>query len=206
MFPVRRLVTLVSLLLPGLLSGCLGAGSQVTRFYVLSPVSIGETMADAAAPAGLSVEVGEVRVPRYLDRPQLVSRSADNQLHVAEYHQWGGDLGKDMGRVLAQNLSRLLNTSNVSSVPYRPAGDPVIRLDMDVMQFEPGPDDQVHLSVQWRLSRGRDGHPLTSRVSDLQATGGVDAPGARVAAMSRLLGQLSREIARAVLEQAGAGD
>jgi uncharacterized lipoprotein YmbA len=62
----------------------------------------------------------------------------------------------------------------------------------------------VLLSAQWRLRAGADGAPRLARISELvseplDAAAGMDAT---VAAMSALLGELSREIARAVAEQA----
>ena len=55
----------------------------------------------------VAVVVASVRLPQYLERPQIVTRSGDNRLQLAEFDQWGGNLYQDMTRVLAQNLARL---------------------------------------------------------------------------------------------------
>ena len=71
-----------------------------------------------------------------------------------------------------------------------------------MLQFERASDGRVHFSAQWRLLKGRDRAPLVSRITDLvsptvDTTTGLDET---VAAMSSLLGELSRIIARAALE------
>ena len=85
------------------------------RFYLVTPLE----GAQAAAPApGPGVVVAAVRLPKYLERPQLVTRSGDNRLQLEEFHQWGGNLGKDLTRVLAENLSRLLGSDAVVAAPH----------------------------------------------------------------------------------------
>ena len=65
------------------LGGCLG--TPPTRFYLLP------TLTDVSAPAAtgeraLTIGVGPVTLPPYLDRPQIVTRASQAQLHVAEKH------------------------------------------------------------------------------------------------------------------------
>ena len=86
-------------LVAALAAGC--SSAPTTRYYVVTPLA-----AAAAAPVpGPSVVVAGVRLPQYLERPQLVTRSGDSQLELQEFHQWGGNLAKDLTRVLAAHLN-----------------------------------------------------------------------------------------------------
>ena len=194
---------LVFLLAGSFLSGCITTSHPVTRFYVLNPLDPGVSLvSDADRKGALSVEVAWLRLPQYLEKPQIVTRSSGNRLELAEYRQWGGTLRKNMMRVLAQNLSQLLATPNIAISPHRPPAPPDFRVELEVMQFERGSDGQVRLSVQWRLSRGKDRKPLETRITDLTspvAHTGTDIEHT-VSAMSMLLGELSRIIGRAILE------
>jgi len=200
--PLRLALALCGALL---LTGCVTTASPVTRFYVLDALG-----ADTVALAGaereppLALDLSPLRLPQYLERPQIVSRSAGSRLELAEYDQWGGNLAKNMGRVLAQNLSRLLATPDVTMLSRRPATPADLRIEVDVMQFERGADGRVLLEAQWRLAGGSgQGNALvrTSRfVSDAVETGGgMDQT---VAAMSALVAELGRAIATAVLARA----
>ena len=87
----------VFLLLP---LGLLGCGSdQPTRLYVLSatvPKSV--TM----SPNGVAIGVGPITLPKYLDRPQMVTGVSGNELSQANLDQWGGDLNDNITRALAK--------------------------------------------------------------------------------------------------------
>src|SRR5882757_4935 len=93
---------------PLLLSGC--AESKPARFYVLTPLMAAK---EATAAKGPALGVGPVVIPQYLDRPEIVTRSSDNRLDLANFDQWGGRFGDNITRALAENLSGLLKTDRV---------------------------------------------------------------------------------------------
>jgi uncharacterized lipoprotein YmbA len=200
----------VCLVLSFMLTGSVwfGCASKSTRFYVLNPLDSGTGIVnDVEAKDALSVEVVSLRLPQYLERPQIVTRSSENRLELAEYHQWGGSLRKNMIRVLAKNLSQLLETPNIAISPHRPPVPPDFRVELEVMRFERDFDGQVRLSAQWRLSYGEDQRPLATRMTELtnpEVSAGTDFE-QTVSAMSALYGELSRIIAREILKEVHGG-
>ena len=76
-----------------------------------------------------------------------------------------------------------------------------VRVEIDVLQFERGPDSRVLLSAQWRIISAAGGTAVTARISDLYSEPlAVDATLATtVSTMSELMAQLSREIAMAII-------
>ncbi len=185
-----------------LLSACSTGKQAQTRFYVLDSMPAGVSALDGATrDPPLAVNIAALRLPQYLERPQIVTRSANNELKLAEYHQWGGNLAKNMMRVTARNLARLLDTAHITIFSRRPPKAPDIRLEIDVLQFERGPDTRVLLSAQWRILGAGDGIPKVARISDLYseplaADATIDKT---VGAMSELMGRLNREIAIAIV-------
>jgi len=90
------------------LGGCLC--TPPSRFYLLP------TLTDVSSPAAmgeraLTIGVGPVTLPPYLDRPQIVTRASRAQLHLAELDQWAASLQDTVARVLAENLSLLMPTA-----------------------------------------------------------------------------------------------
>ena len=186
-----------------LLTGCSILGSPPAHFYVLGPVNPSAGDDETRAGRELSIEILSLRVPQYLDRPQIVTRTDANRLRLAEYHQWGGTLRKNMTRVLARNLSLLLATPRVHIAPHHAPTHADVRVDLEIMQFERGPDGQVHLSVQWRLADGGDGDVRAVRMTELSSTSrhtDNDFDGI-VSAMSSLFGEMSRLMAQEIRRQ-----
>ncbi|MBN2125080.1 MAG: membrane integrity-associated transporter subunit PqiC [Deltaproteobacteria bacterium] len=182
-----------------LMLGCVPTRTPATRFYLLTPLAPGQGLvADGEAREPLSIEIASLHLPQYLERPQIVLQSSRNRLELAEFDQWGGNLRKNMMRVLAKNLSQLLATPRVSISPYSPQGSPDYRVELTVMNFERDPGGRVRLCVQWRLSGGGDRGPLGTQVTDLASPVVPTGPDLEptVSAMSALLGELSRLIAQ----------
>lgn len=199
---IHRHVIAALALAVALATGCSSAPPM--RFYVITPLAGPAAAASAPARApGPRVVVAAVRLPEYLDRPQLVTRSGDNRLQLEEFHQWGGNLAKDLTRVMAENLSQLLGSDAVVAAPHTLRLRPDYRVALEVLRFERAGDARVHLTAKWWLQRGADGAPLTSPTTALASEPLPEAATfeATVAAMSGVYGELSRAIARAIAER-----
>ena len=186
------------------LSGCITGKQPSTRFYVLDPMPASvAALGGAPTDPPLSVDIAALRLPQYLQRPQIVTRTANNELRLDEYHQWGGNLAKNMMRVTARNLARLLGTARITVFSRRSPEPADIRVEIDVLQFERGPDSRVALSAQWRLLSAKDGKPVVARISDLysETVNGESSVQNMVGLMSRLMAQLSGEIAAAIIAE-----
>jgi uncharacterized lipoprotein YmbA len=175
-------------------AGCLG-GSNPTRYYVLSPIHVPATQEQNTKP--LHVEIKTVRLPNYLDRSQIVSRSGNDRLHFSDNHQWGGNLRKDMIRTLSVNLSRQLNTPHVTVAPHRGAVLPDYRVEVEIFKFEKDTDGKVHLSAKWRVISGHDHKIQMTQITELSSESTLpgDDYDALVASMVTLYGRLSQVIA-----------
>jgi uncharacterized protein len=192
---MRALLLLAVTLLSALLSGC-GSSSTPTRYYVLTPLA----SAPPAEKRDVSVVIAGVRLPQYLDRPQIITRGGDNRLQVSDFDQWGGNLRQDMTRVLAENLGRLLGSDRVAAAPYAPRTQPDFRVEVEVLRFERAPDGRVQLAAKWWLTRG-DGSIVASPNAELSGaplaaeTGSYDG---LVASMSAVYNELALAIAEAI--------
>lgn len=201
---IRRLLALLAV--TALLGGCLGGATPAPRYYVLNPVVAEPAVPDPAA-AELTVKLLELRLPQYLERPQIVTRSEANRLELAEYHQWGGNLRKNMVRVLVRNLSRALGTPLVSGPPLRTGLAADYLVELEVTEFERRPDGRVGLAAWWRLMGGGGEGTLEARVSELHSAPLPPEAGfeTTVATMAEVYGELAREIATAIRRHAGGG-
>lgn len=196
-----RIVTLATLAAGLALASC--ADSQPTRFYTLAPLQDAPDAAMPATPPELTVGVGPVTLPPYLDRPQLVTRAGTNRVVLADFDSWAEPLDGLFARVLAENLVLRLGTDDVLLLPQRRSMPLDYRVEVDVTRFDVDTSGDAVLDARWWLF-GRDGEQLlrSGRSTITQPTQAGD-PTASAAALSRALGAMSHEIAQAIAAQAG---
>jgi uncharacterized protein len=191
--PLKPLTVIASLVGLLLLASC-GSGTP-SRFYVLTPLAAGKPTHTLDGP-GLGV--GPVVVPQYLDRPQVVTRTSDNRLDVGETDQWGGRLSDNITRVLAENLSGLLQTDRVAIYPWTDATAVGVQVTVDIVEFERNAAGTVTLSAFWNITDVANAKILATRRSTITkdvGAKGTESYDATVAAMSAALADLSQEIA-----------
>lgn len=178
-------------------SGC-GIKSLPVEYYTLNVPAQKGIVALPVAAADVALGVGPATFPEYLERPQIVTRMGANQITVNEFHRWAGSLERDFLRVLAQNLSMLLDTHKVVVYPADEWFDVHYRVVLDVQQFEGRPGQEVFLSVGWLVTEPR--HRAVLSVQHSNITEPVSAPvySALVAAHSEALSRLSAAIAKEI--------
>jgi len=189
----RRQVVLVGVAVLGT-GACIGSWgtSPATQHYVLSPVVDAPSTDNVSRAAPLAVGIGPVRLPAYLDRPQMVTRPAPDRIEITEFAQWGEPLANGVTRVLAVNVGRLLPEGHVVTFPWRSTEEIRYQVVLDIGQMDGPTGGSVALDVRWRVL-DPSGSEVAARVSHLSEPAGA---GTIAAAMSRALGTLSQEIAR----------
>ena len=176
-------------------TACIGGrASPPTQHYVLSPAIEAPSGGTASPAAPLVVGVGPVSLPAYLDRPQLVIRSAPDRIDVTEFAQWGEPLHDAVTRVVTINLARLLPDSRIVRFPWRSTEAVRYQVVLNIGEMDGPADGSIALDARWRVL-DRSGRELAARVTRLREPGSA---GTTAAAMSRALGALSRDIAREI--------
>ena len=158
---MNRISVLAAILTGTLLAACFLSGcgtSKPARFYLLNPLAAPE-VPQGTDPAGtdLTIVIGPIKMPDYLDRPQIVTRSSDNRLKIEEHHRWGGTLKEIFPRVLSENLSVLLDTDRVTLHPWRASDTIDYRISANLLRFDGTLGQSVTLKVRWALHRGASG-------------------------------------------------
>jgi uncharacterized lipoprotein YmbA len=187
-----------------ILTGCRSASSPI-EFYTLTPLSgIGEADEGVGLGDAVAVGVGPLQMPKIIDRPQIVSRTGVNGINVDEFHRWGGSLYEDFLTVLTLNLSALLRSNMVAAYPWEEYFDPDYRIYLEVYQFDGRLGEYALLNITWTVTGRRPGDVLRVRNSVIKEAVQSGDYEAFVAAKSRILAALSREMAREIMEiQAG---
>ncbi len=196
-FSIIRSVTLAVLCISLLVVG--GCASRNANFYTLNSLqSTDAPAADAGTLQGATIAIGPVKIPEYLDRPQMVTRTSQNSLQLAEFERWGDPLAKSITRVLAENLSVLLATDRVSIFPYPIPVDALYQVSVEITQLDAQPDGKVLLGATWTIFGQGCKQILAMKKTRLSAAGDQSGYAGIASATSRAIEALSREIAAGV--------
>jgi uncharacterized lipoprotein YmbA len=192
-----RIKTILFGILLMLLAGC--ASTEPSRFYALTPMpgsdagALSETLAQ-----DVSIGVGPVRIPDYLDRQQIVTSSRQHKVKLAEFDRWAGSLEDSFGLVLSENLSAFLSTDRVFTFPWRGSLLIDYQIEVEVVQFDGELGGNASLIARWTIFDAKEKKVLLVKKSNITESAGAQGYEALVAAQSRTLGHLSRDIATAV--------
>jgi uncharacterized lipoprotein YmbA len=177
------------------LGGC--AGSQDARFYVLSPVPASEAPKNPPSGAPPRVGLWPVELPAQLDRLQIVTRSGQNEIALAEFDLWAAPLADQVTRVLAEDLAILIPSDHVTVFPWARDTLPDYEVQVEVVRSEATLGGQYELVANWSVfKRGARNGGVRGKSALLEPAGASYATLA--GAKSRLVGALGRDIAGAV--------
>jgi uncharacterized lipoprotein YmbA len=192
-----RPIALVLVLLGALLAeGCSllrGPDPTPTQFFVLTS----RTPRTQAAKQDVSLGVGPLSFPSYLERPQMVSRKQQNQIAVSGSNRWAEPLKDSFLRVLAEDLGKLVGTSEVVMFPWYKT-PLTYQIKLEVLRFEPTWEGRAVLQVIWTLYDPKRDRYVVTRHEDFHQSVDSGDPEAVAGAMSELVGQLAAVITKAI--------
>ena len=175
------------------LSACAGKSAS-SKFYVLSSLP----QSKLSAAEGTTIGVFPVAMPDYLDRPQIVTRVSENEIKIDEFSRWAEPLKENFYTVLVENLSTLLNSEKVIKTAQNLGVPLTLQVGVEVVQFDGTLGGDVVLNVKWGLFEAEGKKLLLAKRSSFKEPTGAATYEAFVAAQSRAVAALSREIAEAI--------
>lgn len=167
-----------------------------TQYFVLTslPETEGARLA-ASSNDEIAVGVSPVDVPTYLDRPQIVTRSSSNEIVLSQYHVWASPLRGNFERVMAVNLGVLIPTRRAFVLPFRRAFPLDYEIRMTIDRFERLDDGSVVLEARWVTLVEPNERVVVVRDAQIRIPDVSNDYSAIVAAMSKAVADLSREVA-----------
>lgn len=186
------------------LAGCsylakaiLAPQKDISKFYLLTPT------ADAAAPASAAVQstsgsftigLGPIKLPPYLDRPEIVTRMAPNRLELSKEDRWGESIQNGFTRAMERDLAAQ-SSGTVILFPWYNTVHVDMQVQIDVYRFETDGQGNATLSAKWTILDSTGKNILyTVETSLTQPSKPGDVTDA-TAALSRTIGDLSSQIA-----------
>lgn len=176
-----------------LLGACMFGQSKSAKFYTQSPMATTAISADYASAVGIN----KVQLPKYMDRPQIVTQQKDStQVKISEFNRWVESPAVLATRALTDNLSTLLPAARIKL--NRSSGDQFDRIvSVEVVHMSAILGEQAEL-VAWYIIKEPSKKSMIQQkfVSSVQIGKTYDdlAKG-----YNKLLSDLSQEIAEKLI-------
>ena len=186
-------------LLPALLlslTACIGGKTPPSDFYLLEPIRGAATARPAPTADKPVIALAPVRIPQYVDRPQIVTATGTNAYQLSELHRWAERLDDNMTRVLTQNLGLLVPADVVPANTSNLAKQAAFRVTVDILEFHINPQGRAELMAQWWVAHGED--IVVRRQSAYREPASTTDYRMMAGALNQCLNRFSRDIADAL--------
>jgi uncharacterized lipoprotein YmbA len=185
-------------LLQTAVAGLAGCSATPARYFRLAmvPGTVRNT-----PPQTISVR--NISIPGYLDQSGIARASGDYQFSVFANDLWAESFGNMLQAILVQDLAQRLPDATVTA-SLGAVGTPAdLRVEIDILRFDPGADGRVVLVAQVALKSSPGGEFLVTKTLQSSAMpagiGAVDT----VAVMSTLWGWGADNIADLIVRSGG---
>ena len=187
-----------------LLSGCM-RDSRPVQFYMLNADSgVADTARVSAASQGPVIGLGPIRIPEYLNRPQMIIAIADNQYRLSEDHRWAEPLDQNISLALFKALPRQLGTDRIVRFPWSQRQVIDYQVGIDILEFNVDASGQSRLIAQWFIKRKE--LPTIDKRSVYQFQASTTDHAIMVKAQSQCLTKLGQEISKTLQQLMASGD
>jgi uncharacterized lipoprotein YmbA len=168
------------------------------RFYILSMTADTGAASERGTEVDLTVGLGPLKLPDYLNRPQRAVRVGPNQIRFLDDERWAEMLDANIVRVLSENLTARLGNARVLTLPTFIAQPRAYDVPLEILRLDSTAKGDAELSARWGIKDGKTGTFLVTRETHIvEPATGSDADAA-VAALSRVLGRWSDDIGAAL--------
>ena len=168
------------------------------KFYALQPVELSSP--GKSLPRNVALAVGPVAIPSVVDRTEIVTRDAGNEVSFSEYHRWAGPLPKSIASVMAQNLGTLLDTDRVTPFTRENIFQPTHRVVVNINRYDSQLSKEFLLDATWSIKELKGSKLLLVQNSIIRESLASSTYDGLVAAQSKALAALSQKIATALLD------
>ena len=184
-------------------SGCsymakaiLAPQKDISKFYLLTPTADTPTTQASAQSTGgdFVIGLGPIKLPPYLDRPEIVTRMAPNRLELSKEDRWGESLQNGFTTAMNRDLAAQAGAV-VIVFPWYNTVHIDMQVQVDVYRFETDAQGTATLSAKWTILDSTGKNILYTVESHLTQPSKPGDMTEAAAALSRTIGDLGGQIA-----------
>ncbi|MDD3087938.1 MAG: PqiC family protein [Candidatus Omnitrophica bacterium] len=191
-------VSFYFILLPSLiliLNGCVSIGrSPSPRFYRLTSIGQEFPEVDSKMKSGAVVGIGPIKIPEYLNRPQIATVNKNRMITFAQFDRWGEPLDLSILRVLSENLASSMTGVDIEMYPWNMLMPVRLQVVLDVVQIDVELEKDLIFVVRWSVLDLKNKSLVLSKRTVLKEPVKPSNYSGVAAALSSVLGRLGNEI------------
>lgn len=180
-------------------SGCFSVPeSPSPRFYMLQSASADKVTQKYDIADDTIIVIGPVKIPEYLNRPQIVTQDDKGMLSFSQFDRWGESLDAGIARAIIQNLHIMLPAASVEMFPCNFAIPLKYQVIVDIIQLNSRLDKNLSMTAQWSIIDSRSDKMLFIKRSEYAQPVEPGNYAGLVNALSAVCASLSNDIALTV--------
>jgi uncharacterized lipoprotein YmbA len=189
------------------MSGCsyiakaiLAPQKDISKFYLLTPTAdTPATQASTQSTGGdFVIGLGPIKLPPYLDRPEIVTRMAPNRLELSKEDRWGESVQNGFTSAMNRDLAAQTSGAQIILFPWYNTVHIDMQVQIDVYRFETDGSGTATLSAKWTILDSAGKNILYTVESHLTQPSKPGDMTDSAAALSKTIGDLSGQIANMV--------
>lgn len=194
----KHLNGFIMLCIGSLLTAC--AGTPVTHFYTLESLSQRPVISSTVVAKKPLIGIGPLSLPALLDRRQIVTRTENNSVQMAEFDQWAAPLKDNIIAVLTKNVATLQPHSIVRAYPWSVYGDVDYRVIVDISRFDTQLGKSVSLEANWVIMEEKNHIIVSNGQASIKQLLNDPSYNSVAQALSKLLGEFSQQLSHALIQ------
>jgi len=169
---------------------------DISKFYLLTPTAdtAPATGSTQSTNGNFTLGLGPITLPKYLDRPEIVTRMAPNRLELSKEDRWGESIQNGFTRAMERDLAAQADAAIVV-FPWYSTVHIDMQVQVDVYRFEADAQGTATLSAKWTILDSTGKNILYTVESHLTQPSKPGDMTEAAAALSRTIGDLSGQIA-----------
>ena len=174
--------------------------SPKTHFYMLNAENNSDLQTDLKNEY-LALGIWTVKLPEQLDRSEIVTRTGQYNIQLADFHHWAGDLSNNMTGLIAAELGQLLQSDRIVISPWPAYRKNLYQIEIRVDRFDGELGGTVALTGTWSLLNSKGDQELTQELFAFTAQTKTNSYTEMVAVLSELTVKLAAQIAETIAAQ-----
>ena len=188
------------------LSGCTGITAS-PNFYMLGPAApASANLNPVAASAGIRIGLDPVEVPQYLNQPQIVTHLDRAEYQLDEFNRWMEPLSNNLTRVIAENLSTLLQAEAIDILYMSRPVKTRYAMNIQILRMDGKLGESAYLIARWSFFDNSDNTLMDTQRFVFREKVEEETYQALLQAQNRMVETLNRNIAdgiRQILSRKG---
>ena len=187
----------ILLCLGSLLTAC---ATPHSNFYTLESQSLPPATANTVIAKKRLIGIGPLSLPALVERRQIVTRTENNGIQIAEFDLWAAPLKDNVLAVLSKNVGILQPNAIVRAYPWNAFGDVDYRVIVDISRFDTQLGKSANLEASWAIMEEKNHTIVSNGQTNIKQPLNDATYNSAAQALSKLLSDFSLQLSLALIQ------